>query len=385
MYSTCLFCHASLGSNDVVEHFPVGRRLAFDAAKGRLWVVCRHCERWNLTPIEERWEAIEECEKLFRSTTLRMSTEHIGLARVREGLELVRIGNPQRPEMAAWRYGDQFGKRRVRYWGYAAAGVLAIGALYVGGIEVGVLAGGGVNIAFNGINFARNAIWKRRTVAYVPTPDGTARVLRGHLPSVRIVSDAHGDPMLQFNRRPYADEPRTQARWLDAGTIRRRRWESLPGRRVELSLEQSAPALAALLPAINARGGSQRVVSTAVDMLGARGTYGLLRDAAASRATASAFSRRGLIQPGQLLHLPAELRLALEMATHEDQERAALEGELKALEERWREAEEIAGIADNLFVASSVSSSLDDLKHDVEHDADADASGNSAPPQGTNQ
>ncbi|HMH86422.1 MAG TPA: hypothetical protein VK529_10795, partial [Gemmatimonadaceae bacterium] len=63
MYSTCLFCHTELGANEAVEHFPVGRRLAFDAAKGRLWVVCRKCERWNLTPVEERWEAIEECER----------------------------------------------------------------------------------------------------------------------------------------------------------------------------------------------------------------------------------------------------------------------------------------------------------------------------------
>jgi hypothetical protein len=25
-----------------------------------LWVVCRHCERWNLSPLEERWEAVEQ-------------------------------------------------------------------------------------------------------------------------------------------------------------------------------------------------------------------------------------------------------------------------------------------------------------------------------------
>ena len=63
MYSTCLFCRHPLGANGVLEHFPVGRRIAFDAAKGRLWVVCRHCTRWNLTPLEERWEAIEEAER----------------------------------------------------------------------------------------------------------------------------------------------------------------------------------------------------------------------------------------------------------------------------------------------------------------------------------
>ena len=52
-----MFCKTPLGSNVVVEAFPVGRRLAFDPAKGRLWVVCRSCERWNLTSLEERDDA----------------------------------------------------------------------------------------------------------------------------------------------------------------------------------------------------------------------------------------------------------------------------------------------------------------------------------------
>src|SRR5689334_749936 len=110
MYSTCLFCQASLGRNEAIEHFPVGRRLAYDAATGRLWVVCRKCERWNLTPLEERWEAIDDAERSYRGTRLRVSTDNVGLARLREGTELVRIGKPERPELAAWRYGDQFGK-----------------------------------------------------------------------------------------------------------------------------------------------------------------------------------------------------------------------------------------------------------------------------------
>lgn len=41
-------------------------------------------------------------------------------------------------------------------------------------------------------------------------------------------------------------------------------------------------------------------------------------------------------------------RLALEMAVHEESERRAMEGELAALESAWREAEEIARIADAL-------------------------------------
>ena len=103
MYATCLFCNRPLGANESIEHFPVGRRLAFDSAKGRLWVVCPSCERWNLTPLEERWEAIEEAERLYRGTRLRVATDQIGLARLRDGTELVRIGEPLRPEFAAWR------------------------------------------------------------------------------------------------------------------------------------------------------------------------------------------------------------------------------------------------------------------------------------------
>ena len=114
MYATCLFCDTPFGGNDVLESMPVGRRVAFDADKGRLWVVCRSCERWNLTPLDERWEAIEDAERMFRSTRVRVSTDNIGLAKLSEGLELVRIGAPLRPEFAAWRYGDQFGRRRRR-------------------------------------------------------------------------------------------------------------------------------------------------------------------------------------------------------------------------------------------------------------------------------
>jgi hypothetical protein len=126
MYSTCLFCKTDLGANEAIEHFPVGRRLAFDAAKGRLWVVCRKCERWNLTPVEERWEAIEECERAYRGTKLRVATDQIGLARLSEGLELVRIGQPLRPEFAAWRYGDQFGRRRRKSMMQVGASVAAV-------------------------------------------------------------------------------------------------------------------------------------------------------------------------------------------------------------------------------------------------------------------
>jgi hypothetical protein len=56
------------------------------------------------------------------------------------------------------------------------------------------------------------------------------------------------------------------------------------------------------------------------------------------------------------------MRLALEMALHEEDERRAMEGELAALEERWREAEEIARIADSLLVTSEATAKLAELR-----------------------
>lgn len=132
MYSTCIFCHSALGDNQVIEHFPVGKRLAFDATKGRLWVVCTRCRQWNLSPLEERWEAIEEGERLFRATHLRVSTDQIGLARAPDGTELIRIGAPQRPEMAAWRYGPRFAAR-WKIQGRALAAAAGVGTVMKSG------------------------------------------------------------------------------------------------------------------------------------------------------------------------------------------------------------------------------------------------------------
>ncbi len=59
-----------------------------------------------------------------------------------------------------------------------------------------------------------------------------------------------------------------------------------------------------------------------------------------------------------LYRLPPEDRLAMEMASNEDVERRALDGELTELREAWKEAEEIAAIADNLLVGDA----LDEFK-----------------------
>jgi hypothetical protein len=50
------------------------RWLADDLTYGRLQVICRDCGEWNLTPNEDRWDPLEECEAAFRGATIRAPT-----------------------------------------------------------------------------------------------------------------------------------------------------------------------------------------------------------------------------------------------------------------------------------------------------------------------
>ncbi len=318
MYTTCIFCRKPLGTNGVIETFPVGRRLAFDAHRGRLWVVCRKCERWNLTPLEERWEAVEDCERIFRDTRLRVSTENIGLARHREGLTLVRIGEPLRPEFAAWRYGDQFGKRRRRTALYTA-GVLGVAA--AGGVVVGLTVSASVLFML----LVGTPWQQRRKVVEIPRDGRRTMVLRSLDVSTTRLCLSEDGADLRLHVANYS---------------------SLLGEQIWLDGEEARRVAAVILPAINKAGGKKRTVADAVDLIEAAGTPERL---VTDLASADDFNMNDG-SPGFVWKMPEPTRLALEMALHEEQERRALEGELWVLEQAWKEAEEIAGIADNLFL-----------------------------------
>ena len=82
------------------------------ATRGRLWAICGSCHRWNLTPIEDRWEALEELEKTTRdSSRLLSQTDNISLLKSGE-LEIVRVGQAKLTEEAWWRYGREMRRRR---------------------------------------------------------------------------------------------------------------------------------------------------------------------------------------------------------------------------------------------------------------------------------
>ncbi|MYH08977.1 MAG: hypothetical protein F4143_02215 [Gemmatimonadales bacterium] len=323
MYTTCLFCKRPLPSNEVVEEFPVGRRLAFDPAKGRLWVVCRRCRRWNLTPLEERWEAIETCERIFRDTPMRASTDNIGIARHREGLDLVRIGEPPRGEFAAWRYGTRFGIRRWRSHLAGIAGGLAGGTL--GPISLPIV--GTLGFALAGPYLAWNFL---RPIA-----------------KVRVGGEAGADG-------PVAPESVVKFRRLDVRSIRMLPGGDAPGFRVEIDRglrrawfegEDARRVAAAIVPLVNREGGARSTVRRAVDAIETSGHPTRFLADVVNRKHSGLTGRTGYVRA-----MPTPLRLAVEMSLHEEQERRALEGELWILEQAWREAEEIAAIADKLLL-----------------------------------
>ncbi len=336
MYSTCLFCNHDLGSNEIVEAFPVGRRLAFDQRRGRLWVVCLTCERWNLTPFEERWDAIETCEQLFRDTHKRVSTEHIGLARLSEGLELVRIGEPLRPEFAAWRYGDQFGRRHRRaVIGVAATVTMVVGMSLVGlaGTVIGgtaAIAGTSINAAIQWGQLSRMRRRRRRPITRVTVPGGDRVMLRG------------GD-FVQLKLRPGSG---------DRLLVR----VNFAGGRYSVDGAMGLHAMSSILPHLNHESGTDAEVRGAVNQLEeAGGPEAFLRWVASRPADQEPpMWRRWANSPTGLHHLNVETRLALEMAVNEEHEREALEGELALLELAWKDAEEIAAIADELVVSDQV-------------------------------
>ena len=137
MYTRCLVCTTPFEANEALEHLPLGRRLAFDPSRGRLWVVCRTCKRWSLTPIEDRWEALEELEKLSTDQArLLSSTDNISLLRAGQ-LEIVRVGRAKLAEEAWWRYGRELASRRASYKKISLAGTLAAGAVAAGGWATG--------------------------------------------------------------------------------------------------------------------------------------------------------------------------------------------------------------------------------------------------------
>lgn len=331
MYHSCLYCSADLGHNALLEPLPVGRRVAFDAGHGRLWVVCTACVKWNLVPFDSRLEAIDRCEQLFRDTHTRYSTDNIGLARHREGLELIRIGAALRPEFAAWRYGEHVGRRRRKASGPRADSIGMLNWLLT------TLSNGPLgSLPFRDVTAGAMRALHQHRVLRDPWTDKLVEVPYAALMQASLIADDGGDWHLEVPYRTGAE----RTLWVEGAMLASIRDNPTLGLFTGRNL---FPALGLLLPAIGNGLPGAGQVTEAVRLLDTARDPGRLLEYVVGRPLRFATQRQYALRD-----VASELRLALEMAAHEETEQRAMEGELKLLERQWREADEIAAIADRL-------------------------------------
>ena len=310
MYRTCAFCSGKLDGDGGPSGLGVGRRLAFDEWKGRLWVICPKCARWNLAPLDDRLEKIEALARAAGEGRVAAATEHVALIRW-QTYDLVRVGKPRRMEFATWRYGERLKARRRDQLKFVVPVTVAAVGLAV---AVNVAAGGSLGVfVWNMPNFARmmyTGIIGRRRVSLVEPPicercGSVLHLQAKHVAHARVVRQAQADVALILS----CPNCRTEGAML-------------VGRDAHAALRQGLTYLAL------ARGSRQRVEDAARLVETAGGPEQLIQDVARRELT--------------LRSLGVERRLALEMAVDEH-------AEVEELERQWKEAEEIAEISDGML------------------------------------
>lgn len=313
MYTTCAFCGAEFDGDGGPSELGVGRRIAFDEWKGRLWVVCPKCSRWNLTPLDDRLERIEALARAARDSRLLASTEQVSLLRWQH-YDLVRVGKPPRVELAGWRYGERLRARdRERAKVVVPLTLAAVGL----GVAANVAVGGSFGfLIWNVGRWSDNLyVWMvggRRVILTEPpicNHCGTLLTVKArHIQHARLLPDAHHDLSVLLSCPQCHHEAAL-----------------LTGTDAQTAIRQG-------LTFLNVRRSSRRkadIAARVVDEAG--GPERLIRDVARRELT--------------LRSLRPERQLALEMAVDEH-------AEVLELERRWREAEEQAAIADGTLSTS---------------------------------
>lgn len=326
MWNHCIVCSSDLGANQDLEEFQIGNRLAFDGQRGRLWVVCPRCERWNLVPLEQRWEAVEALERAYRTTPARYSTAEIGLAQLGGGLQIVRIGDPIPGEFAAWRWGSRFGRRKRRLDSSVKKGKLIkleSGTAWAAGIALAPLVPFLAPIAlFGGVGYLISLLDARWPVeAAYPMGLGRHELRAGGI----TPSDIAPGWSVHVQR-----PERVVVAGGGQGFVLR--WKEFSG-------EDAVRLARRALPLLNKRTPQFVTVSDAVNQIATGGGV--------DRYLVHAAGLKPRWVPFR--HYPKPILLAMEMALFEVEERRAMEGELERLAEAWREAEEIAAISDDLL------------------------------------
>ena len=218
------------------------------------------------------------------------------------------------------------------------------------GLGVGVIGAGGAGVAMGGVALAAGGLAAGSVLGYI----AGMLILGGGQAIFESFPDLHrsfvyGSPDAVLTRFTTSNKKRWSIRREDLSSLRLCTSAAAGAWGLEIFLnyrtfqfrgEQAIHLAGRLLPVVNGSGGREREVQDAVRYLEEAGD----QQAVFQNAARSAKEPRGT----RVASLPHPVRLAMEMAAHEDQERRALEGELVELERAWKEAEEIAAIADRL-------------------------------------
>ena len=357
MYHTCLRCDGSLGANSELPHLRVGRRIAFDTHRGRLWVICTRCDQWNLTPLEERWEALEECERLAKNAEARGSGTTAALAQTETGLELLRVGGMSHADIANWRYGRRINARnRGHIWWLMPIEGVAISMGITMWLATHHL---GASVwATTILSIIVISVWRKPPRLWTRFDDGAGR-----------------SRLLWFWQRQHA---RIERPTRNTGAVL-----VLPRWRGDLRLtgERAVTALASLLPRINGADCAGADLSAAVEKV-TRAEKGARQRPEPARPGRGARRRQRGKQPPLpawmeqrpweiislgmstvwLASAHSEDRLALEMAVTEEVEQRQLTERTETLAEEWHDEEEIGAISDDLLLPDGVKDRLDALR-----------------------
>ena len=170
MYSTCLFCTKdSSAPTTSWRPCPSAGASRLMWPRGGCGSCADHCAKWNLVPFDSRLETIDACERLFRGTTMRYSTENIGLfCASRRGLSWSASARHNdlslRDGATATRSGVGGDRNLLIAGGVAAAGI----AVVSGGLALGVSFGMLGQLP----NYYNLFVVNRRVTVRVPRADG---------------------------------------------------------------------------------------------------------------------------------------------------------------------------------------------------------------------
>ena len=231
------------------------------------------------------------------------------------------------------------------------ATALGVGGFLIAGPVMGLLGSAGLPL-FQLASAIRSSRHSRAVVARVPTTSGTSLIV----PRVEVAKaavrwdDVTSRWSLELSHRPIASD---RGSW----------WKLEKSSATSiLNGDDAVRAARLILPTLNASGARRSTVQEAVGYLEESPAAQTMFSRAARSFALSPVFRGSLEGRIALKSLPTVVRLALEMSSNEETERRALEGELHLLAEAWREAEEIAGIADDMFLPDSVQAAFARLK-----------------------